>query len=239
MLRKLRICLSLVTVILVTLLLLGIGFNVHLWAGWVAKIQFIPALLAGSFLIVAVLIVITLFFGRIYCSVVCPLGIMQDFFSWLGGKAKKNRFSYAKEHRWVRYIFAAVFIVCLIIGFAPVTTLLEPYSAYGRIVNSLFKPLYDLLNNWIASIDASNNRYNFNEVQIWMRSVTTFVVALLTFLVLAALAWKHGRSYCNSICPVGTILGLISRFSVFRVQFDKDHCKNCQFHRPHQTTSLC
>ena len=227
MLRKLRICLSLVSIVLVTLLLLGIGFNVHLWAGWVAKIQFIPALLAGPFLIVAVLIVIALWFGRIYCSVVCPLGIMQDFFSWLGGKAKKNRFSYVKEHKWLRYSVCAVFIICLFIGFAPVTTLLEPYSAYGRIVNSLFKPLYDLLNNWLASIDASHNRYNFTDVQIWMRSVTTFVVAILTFLALAVLAWKHGRSYCNSICPVGTILSFCSRFSLFRVQFDKDKCKSC------------
>ena len=124
-------------------------------------------------------VILTALFGRIYCSVVCPLGIMQDFFSWLGGKAKKNRFSYAKEIKWLRYGFLGVFILALIIGFAPLTTLFAPYSAYGRIVNSLFKPLYDLLNNWLASLDAANDRYNFTEVQIWTRSVTTFVVALL------------------------------------------------------------
>ena len=227
MLRKLRITLSIISIILVTLLLLGIGFKVNLWAGWAAKIQFLPALLALNYVVLAVIIVITLLFGRIYCSVVCPLGIMQDFFSWLGGKAKKNRFSYAKEHRWLRYGVLVVFIICLIIGFAPVTTLLAPYSAYGRIVNSLFKPLYDLLNNWLASVDAAHGRYNFSEVQVWMRSVTTFVVAILTLLILAVLAWKHGRSYCNSICPVGTILSFFSRFSLFRVRFDKDQCKNC------------
>ena len=227
MLRKLRIALAIITFTLVTLLLLGIGFRVNIWAGWVAKIQFLPNLLALNFVMLAVFIVVALLFGRIYCSVVCPLGIMQDIFSWLGGKAKKNRFSYAKEHKWLRYGVLAVFIVCLIIGFAPVTTLLAPYSAYGRIVNSLFKPLYDLLNNWLASIDATHSRYNFSEVQVWMRSVTTFVVALLTLLILAVLAWKHGRSYCNSICPVGTILSFFSRFSLFRVRFDKDKCKSC------------
>ncbi|MBR6878596.1 MAG: 4Fe-4S binding protein [Bacteroidales bacterium] len=227
MLRKLRIALAIITFTLVTLLLLGIGFRVNIWAGWVAKIQFLPNLLALNFVMLAVFIVVALLFGRIYCSVVCPLGIMQDIFSWLGGKAKKNRFSYAKEHKWLRYGVLAVFIICLIIGFAPVTTLLAPYSAYGRIVNSLFKPLYDLLNNWLASIDATHSRYNFSEVQVWMRSVTTFVVALLTLLILAVLAWKHGRSYCNSICPVGTILSFFSRFSLFRVRFDKDKCKSC------------
>ena len=163
---------------LVTLLLFGIGFQVHLWAGWVAKIQFLPALLALNFGVLAILIVATLIFGRLYCSVVCPLGIMQDCFSWLGGKFKKNRFHYAKENKWLRYGFLVVFIVLMIVGFAPVTTLFAPYSAYGRIVNSLFKPLYDMLNNWLASMDAANDRYNFTEVQIWTRSVTTFVVAI-------------------------------------------------------------
>ena len=227
MLRKIRIILSVITFTLVTLLLLGIGFGVSQWAGWVAKIQLLPALLASSIGIIIALVVIALLFGRIYCSVVCPLGIMQDVFSWIGGKVKKNRFSYAKENKWLRYIFFAVFVIALVLGFAPLTTLFAPYSAYGRIVNSLFKPLYDMLNNWLAHIDAANNQYNFTEVQIWTRSVTTFVVALLTLLVLAFLAWRKGRLYCNSICPVGTFLSFFSRFSLFRVRFDKDKCKNC------------
>ena len=227
MLRKLRICLQVIVMTLVTLLLLGIGFRVHLWAGWVAKIQFLPALLALNFGVLALLIVATLLFGRIYCSVVCPLGIMQDFFSWIGGKVKKNRFSYAKEIKWLRYGFLAVFIIMMIIGFAPVTTLFAPYSAYGRIVNSLFKPLYDLLNNWLAGLDAAHDRYNFTEVQIWTRSVTTFVVAIATLVILGVLAAWKGRLYCNSICPVGTTLSFFSRFSLLRVRFDKDKCKNC------------
>ena len=227
MLRKTRICLQVVMMTLVTLLLLGIGFHVHLWAGWVAKIQFLPALLALNFGVLALIIVATLLFGRIYCSVVCPLGIMQDIFSWIGGKVKKNRFGYAKEIKWLRYGFLAVFIILMFIGFAPVTTLFAPYSAYGRIVNSLFKPLYDMLNNWLAGLDAVNDRYNFTEVQIWTRSVTTFVVALLTLLILGVLAAWKGRLYCNSVCPVGTTLSFLSRFSLLRVRFDKDKCKNC------------
>ena len=227
MLRKIRILLQVVTITLVTLLLLGIGFRVNLWAGWVAKIQFLPAVLALSFGILVLLIVATLIFGRLYCSVVCPLGIMQDFFSWLGGKFKKNRFGYAKDKLWLRLACLAVFIIALIVGFAPVTTLIEPYSAYSRIVNSLFKPLYDMLNNWLASIDAANDRYNFTEVQVWMRSVTTFVVAILTLIILGVLAIWKGRLYCNTICPVGTALGFISRFSLLRVRFDKDKCKSC------------
>ena len=227
MLRTIRICLSVVSITLVTLLLLGIGFKVHLWAGWVAKIQFLPALLAMNFGVLALLIVATLLFGRLYCSVVCPLGIMQDFFSWLGGKVKKRRFGFVKENRWLRYGFLAVFVIAMVIGFAPLTTVFAPYGAYGRIVNSLFKPLYDLLHNRIARLDAANGGYGFSEVQIWTRSVTTFVVALSTLLLLAVVAWRKGRLYCNTICPVGTVLGLLSRFAIFRVRLDASHCKQC------------
>ena len=227
MLRKIRICLQVVMMTLITLLLLGIGFRVHLWAGWVAKIQFLPAILAFNFGALAFLIVLTLIFGRIYCSVICPLGIMQDFFTWIGGKVKKNRFYHTKEKKVLRYGSLGVFILALIIGFAPITTVFEPYSAYSRIVNSLFKPLYDMLNNWLAGINAANDRYNFTEVQIWTRSVTTFVVAILTLFILAFLAWRRGRLYCNSVCPVGTLLSFGSRYSLFRVRFDKDKCKSC------------
>ena len=198
MLRKLRITLAILMILTVTLLFVGAGFGISQWIGWAAKIQFLPALLALNFIVVAILIVITLLFGRIYCSIVCPLGIMQDIYSWLGGKFKKNRFSYVKEHKWLRYGVLALFIVCLIIGFAPVTTLLAPYSTYGRIVTSFY-----------------------------MKNVTVSVVAWVVMLVLGVLAFLYGRAYCNSICPVGTILSFFSRFSLFRVRFDESKCKHC------------
>ena len=43
-----------------------------------AKVQFVPALLAGSLVTAGVLVAMTLLFGRVYCSVCCPLGILQD-----------------------------------------------------------------------------------------------------------------------------------------------------------------
>ena len=224
MLRKIRITLSIVSITLVTLLFLGVVLN-----PFMAKIQFLPAVMAMDFVVLAVLLALTLLFGRVYCSVVCPLGIMQDFFSWIGGRFKKNRFSYSKEKKWLRYGILTVFVAMMIIGFAPVTTLLAPYSAYGRIVNSLFKPLYDMLNNALATYEANNypDSYHFTQVEIWMRSVTTLVVAILTLVILAFLAWWKGRLYCNTVCPVGTFLGLFSRFSLLRVKFENDKCKQC------------
>ncbi len=224
MLRKIRIALSLVSVILTTLLFLGVALN-----PFMAKIQFLPAVMAADFLVLAILFVVTLVFGRVYCSVVCPLGIMQDFFSWIAGKFQKNRFSYSKENRWLRYGIFVCFNVAMLLGFAPVTTLLAPYSAYGRVVNSLFKPLYDMLNNALASYEATNypDSYHFSQVEIWTRSVTTFVVAIMTLVIIAFLAWWRGRLYCNTVCPVGAFLSFFSRFSLFRVKFDQDKCKKC------------
>ena len=162
-LHNIRIALGVTMFVLVNLLFLGVGWGVTQHIAWVAKIQFLPALMALNFGVLAVLIVLTLVFGRLYCSVICPLGVMQDIFGFFGKKAKKNRYSHSPEKRWLRYSVFAVFVVCLIIGFAPVTTLLAPYSAYGRIVNSLFRPLYDLLQNGLAAIESNYDSYLFSE----------------------------------------------------------------------------
>lgn len=227
MLRKIRITLEILMFVLINLLFLSVAWGLVTYISWVAKIQFLPALLALNFGVIISLLLITLIFGRIYCSVICPLGITQDIFGFLGKKTKKNHYSHSKEKRWLRYGVLAVFIICLIIGFAPITTLLAPYSAYGRIVNSLFRPLYDLLNNAFATIESNYDSYIFQSVDIWMRSVSTFVIALLTLCLIGVLAWRNGRTYCNTICPVGTILSFVSRFSLLRIQMDKEHCKNC------------
>ncbi len=226
-LRKIRITLATVCFVLVNVLFLGVSWTVSQHIAWVAKIQFLPALLALDYAVLLGLILATLIFGRIYCSVICPLGVMQDIFGWAGRKSVKNRYFHSPEKKWLRYTVLALFVICLIVGFAPVTTLLAPYSAYGRIVNSLFRPLYDLLNNGLAAIESRYDSYIFTNVQLWMRSVTTFVVALLTLGILAVLAWRNGRTYCNTVCPVGTVLSLFSRFSLFRVQLDKSKCRNC------------
>ena len=226
-LHTIRIVLAVLFFVTVNIVLLGASWQFSLWLGWVAKVQFLPALMALDAAILAVLIVLTLLFGRLYCSVICPLGVMQDIFGFLGKKAKKNRYSHSPEKKWLRYSVLAVFVACLFVGFAPVTTLLAPYSAYGRIVNALFRPLYDLLGNLLATIDAQQDWYLFSEAEIWLRSVTTLAVALLTLLILAVLAWRNGRTYCNTVCPVGTILSLFARYSLVRMQFNTDKCKRC------------
>ena len=213
--------------VLITLLFLDVTGTLHKYFGWLASIQFWPALLAMHVGVVAMLVVLTLVFGRIYCSVICPLGVMQDIISRLHGMRKKNRFTYSKEKRWLRYTVLAVFVVSALAGVNAVVSLLAPYSSYGRIASSLMKPVYEAGNNVLAAIAEHFNSYAFYGVDVWMRSLPTLIVASVTLVVIAVLAWRGGRTYCNTVCPVGTILSFLARFSWFKVRIDGSKCVNC------------
>ena len=230
MLRKIRIILASIFFIGVTLLFLDFTGTLHAWLGWMAKVQFLPAVLAMNFVIVAVLLLLTLLFGRVYCSVICPLGVMQDIISWIHGKTKKKnrfRFSYSPAKNWLRYTVLVLFIAGLALGAHSIAILIAPYSAYGRIAGNLFAPLYQWGNNFFAWIAERAGSYAFYSVDVWIKSISTFVIAIVTFIVVGVLAWKHGRTWCNTICPVGTVLGFFSRFSLFAPVIDTEKCRNC------------
>ena len=230
MLKKTRIVLATIFFACITLLFLDVTGALHAWLGWMAKVQFLPAVLALNVAVVAVLLALTLLLGRVYCSVICPLGVMQDIISWVHGKTnKKNRFrfSWSPAKNWLRYGMLALFIILLVAGVNSVVALLAPYSAYGRIASSLLAPIYQWGNNFFAWIAEKADSYAFYSTEVWLRSLPTFIVALVTFVVIFVLAWKNGRTWCNTICPVGTVLGFFSRFSVFAPVIDTEKCRNC------------
>lgn len=227
MLRRIRTILALVVFVLITLLFLDVTGTLHRYFGWLASIQFWPALLALHVGVVALLVVLTLVFGRIYCSVICPLGVMQDIISRLHGIRKKNRFTYSKEKRWLRYGVLVVFVASALAGVNAVVSLLAPYSSYGRIASSLMKPVYETENNVLAAIAERFDSYAFYSVDVWMKSLPTLIIASVTLVVIAVLAWRGGRTYCNTVCPVGTILSFLARFSWMKVRIDGSKCVNC------------
>ena len=213
----------------VTALFLDFTGTIHAWLGWTAKIQFLPALLAVNAGVVALLVLLTLLAGRVYCSVICPLGVMQDIVSWISGrrKKKKYRFSYSPEVKWLRYGVLGLFVIALIAGVGSFVALLAPYSSYGRIATNLFAPVYRWGNNLLAYFAERADSYAFYETEVWLKSLPTFLIVAVTFVVLIILAWRNGRTYCNTVCPVGTVLGFFSRFSLFRPVIDAEKCKNC------------
>ena len=227
MLRKIRIIAAALCFTLITLLFLDFTGTIHAWFGWLAKVQFLPAILALNVGVIVFLVALTLLFGRVYCSVICPLGVMQDIISWFAGRRKKNRFSYSPAKNWLRYAILAIFIVTLAAGFGAVALLVAPYSAFGRIAQNLFAPLWKWGNNLLAYIAERVDSYAFYSTDVVVGSWATFAVAVVTLIVLAILAWRNGRTYCNTICPVGTVLGALSRFSLLKPVIDTDKCINC------------
>ena len=225
MLRKIRIILAAVFFIGITLLFLDFTGTLHHWLGWMAKVQFLPAVLAINVIVIAALVILTLIFGRIYCSVICPLGIMQDLIARL--RRKKNKYSYSKPLSWLRYTMLAVMVLAIVFGVASVVQLLAPYSSFGRIATAILQPLWMLGNNLLAGAAERFDSYTFYSVDVWLKSIPLLVIAIATLLIVGGLAIKNGRTYCNTICPVGTLLGFIARFSFLKVRFVSDKCKNC------------
>lgn len=221
--KKIRIALAAVFIIGITLLFTGVGTS---WWAWMAKLQFLPAVLGFNLAVIAGILALTLLVGRIYCSVICPLGVFQDIvialrLKW-GSFMQKRRMAavrktaasgkpipkskpakvshYKKEKPVLRYGVLALTIVCIATGLQGAVLLIAPYSAYGRMVA-------------LAA----------GKTLAW----PLILVAALTFVVIVLLAWTSGRNWCNDICPVGTTLSLVSRFSLFRIGIDKEECIGC------------
>lgn len=229
MLKNIRRVLALLSFVAITALLLDISGALHLWLGWLAKAQFLPAVLALNFVAIAVLLLVTFVFGRIYCSVICPLGIMQDGFGRIGAWFRgKKPYRAKKEHKYVRYGVWALFVLSIIVGFHALVAILAPYGAYGRICQSIFQPVVVWINNMLADASAKAGDYDYYTRELWIRSIPTLVVAGVSLLIVAIIAIRGGRDYCNTICPVGTTLSFVSRFSLFRPVIDKSKCHGCR-----------
>lgn len=227
MLRKFRLVVAGVFFIAITLLFLDFTGCIHKWLGWMARIQFVPAVLGVNVAIIVGLVILTLVFGRIYCSVICPLGVMQDIIAWIGKKGRRMPYSYSKALSWLRYSFLALFIVALVAGTCSLVTLLEPYSTYGNIASNLLQPIWKLGNNLLAFFAERINSYAFYETTVWIKSGVAFGVSLGLLVIIGIMAWRNGRTYCNTVCPVGTLLGLLSRYSLLRPVIDTDKCNGC------------
>lgn len=210
------------------------GGMVLTFAGIVAPVlpqwQVLPALLAGNLLVIAVIIVLTLLLGRIYCSVLCPLGISQDFVFWLAKRRKKNRrkFTFRRERRIVRYSILMLTGLAFLAGLSGFVGLVDPYSIFGRIVHDgLGLPVAYGWNALVGVNESHGWIPVLSKTDILWPPLAAMALAGVYFVVLTVLAWRYGRAYCHTVCPVGTLLGTLSRFSLFRPVIDGSRCIHC------------
>lgn len=133
-LRTIRVCLAALSVIAMTL---AFGHGADCLA-LLAKANFGPALLAvaarfsivGAIAVIAIL-VLTSLLGRAYCSVVCPLGILQDVFGallfWRKNRPQPRLFLLRKG------LGVAVWAIALLGGWAIALRFFDPYTIFGSI----------------------------------------------------------------------------------------------------------
>lgn len=228
MLKRIRIVLSLVLFTLITFYFLDFREFMPDRFRFLAEIQLIPALLALNIIILISLAILTLVLGRVYCSSICPLGVYQDIVAWLSKKIyRKKKYRYSKAKNLLRWGVLASTVVAFLFGFTFLLGLLDPYGSYGRIVTHLFRPAYLAGNNLLEIIFTSFNNFTFYKVSIYTLSIFSLVTALVTLFVIGYLAWHNGRTWCNTVCPVGTTLGFLSKFALFRIQFEDEKCNMC------------
>ena len=174
MLKKLRVLFAVVMGVVITFYFLDFA---GLTTGWpnLARIQFVPALLAGSFGIVLILLVATLLFGRIYCSVICPMGIFQDVVAWIAKRInRKKHYHYTREKRVLRYGVLGIVVLAFLLGATVLLSLLDPYSAFGRMGVNVFRPVYLAVNNLLAWVFNSFGNYTFYHTDIYVLSMASF-----------------------------------------------------------------
>lgn len=198
-----------VRIVLAALMLFGItallldttdGAVLRHWLGWMPKVQLLPAILALNVVVVVAILLVTLLIGRLYCSIVCPMGIFQDIFTWFHKLifGKKHPFRYRKPANWLRYTVLGLFVLLMVFGLNAIAALIAPYSAYGRMVTNIHSTGLPL------------------------------VIAIVTLVVIGLLSFMYGRLWCNTICPVGSLLGLVSKFRLFGIKIDESKCVSCR-----------
>ena len=141
------------------------------------------------------------------------MGVYQDIVTWARKRfGKKKKFKYKRPLTVLRWSVVGITLIAFFTGFTFLVGLLDPYSAFGRMTVHVLKPAYLAGNNLLETIFTQFGNHTFYKVGVYVASVSSLVVALLTLLVIGWLAAVNGRIYCNSIGPVGTVLGFFSRF---------------------------
>jgi ferredoxin len=235
-LRRIRIVFS--TLVFIFFILVFVDFKSIIPANYINTLmffQFVPSILkyhdlrtlaAGGFLVVILLTFIT---GRTYCSFLCPLGIGQDLNSRIGGRIRKKfrRYGFKRPFTILRYTVLAVTLIVTLVWGIYMITLLDPYSIFARFMTFFAKPAFIVLNNFVSGILGKFDIYSLSNIPLKGFPLIVYAIPAAFFLLVGGLSLTKGRLYCNMICPVGTLLGLISKVSIFRIKFNETECTRC------------
>lgn len=234
-LRLIRIGISILFLVALSALFLDVHRSLLVVAHQLVLTQLIPSIfkvlftgLISSVLAVSLILLLTLLFGRIYCSSLCPLGTLMDLINrarnWF---KKKKRFRYLKPMNWLRYSILSLTAVALFFGIVSLATFLDPYSNFGRIITNLARPVFQLMNNQVSYIFEATGSFLLPPVKIHGYQIFSVLFSLSFLILVFSMTIYGGRLFCNMICPAGSLLSLISRYSIFRINISKEGCTRC------------
>ena len=190
--------------------------------------QFAPSLLSllkgGGWMAAGcvAVILLTLLFGRVYCAMLCPLGVLMDLTAKLAKRTgKKRKLPYRKGKAWLRATVVAVCAAGLVAGITLPLVFLDPYSLFGKITAATVRPLLGWANHAIAATGI------IHPVDVSPVSWITAGVALALLLLVVVSAIFRGRLWCNTACPVGAVLGFFSKHALFRLKIAETACVGC------------
>lgn len=234
-LKKIRIVVSLVYFALISLLFLDPWNKIPTaFINYLVALQLIPALLKILFYIgvttigLILILVLTIAFGRVYCSTLCPIGTLQDLVIYFKRKIKRReRFEYKKSPFTYHYLLLILLTIFTLAGSTTLLNLLEPFSNYGRILTNTAEPLIILVNNSIANVLTEFKFYSLYIIPLRKISLDIVALPVLFLSLIVYMSYSYGRLFCNSLCPAGALLGLISRFSVFKIVINESACNEC------------
>jgi ferredoxin len=175
------------------------------------------------------LILLTLLAGRVYCSAICPLGVLQDIASRLADFAQRQPkfLRYAPPLTVVRQVFLWGSVAAILVGWGSFAlALFDPYSNFGRLVTEFVRPVARLAGQAVSGWAGWKYQGIRRGEPVWASTTILVVASVIPVLVILFSAWR-GRLYCNTICPVGTLLGAISRRAYFKLEIDESACGRC------------
>ncbi len=211
-LKIIRVILSIILAVLITAAIFCRDSECS-WLSWFHKFQFMPALVSFSMGVCAFWLAVSLLAGRVYCSTICPLGTFQDIVAYVGKKLRHSKIGdywYSRSENKLRYVVLGVIIVCIIADQMFLPDITDPYLIYENFIDNLFSPAVSaIMGKWIIP------------------SLFGVALSIVTLVAIVSLSVKNGRTFCNTICPVGAALSVASRYALLQLEIDPDICTNC------------
>jgi polyferredoxin len=190
-----------------------------------------------------IILVPTLFFGRFFCGWICPMGTLQHFVGDMPSESKrgKQRIESNRYKRWqtIKYVVLIAGLVAAAFG-SMVIGWLDPFSLLVRSIGLSLLPAFNYIvraaltpleHSRIAAIKATGGLIHavLGAFLLEFRQAhfTQGLVLGILFLVILAASLRITRLWCRAICPLGALLGAVSRWSVLGLDKDPEACNNC------------